>query len=239
MLAWHGVILLLFDAYMLSSWVFLALMTPLIVSNGTDWLFDPEAQATLFSPAFVLVSLIVQDGILVALFWHQLVKRGVLTLGDLGLSRATVMADGRWVRFVAVGLVGGLLLVGASVLIELGQSATGFEPTETEGPTEGDIAGYLMWLVSGCLIAPVSEELFFRGYAFHAFKAKYGLAVGVAASAVFFSAIHLNVWGFLPIIVAGAGLALIYHWTRSLVPAMVAHAVNNFIALTIAYLGVG
>jgi len=41
----------------------------------------------------------------------------------------------------------------------------------------------------------------------------------------------------LPIFAAGIGLALAYHWTGSLVPPMVAHGVNNLIALTLLYTG--
>jgi membrane protease YdiL (CAAX protease family) len=163
----------------------------------------------------------------------------VLTTDDMGVSRRLLVGEGRLPSLAAKGVLFGLAIVGASLLVELAQAGAGFEAQGALGPAEGDWSGLLLWLVSGCVIAPLSEEFFFRGYAFHAFRQRYGLAVGVVASALFFSIIHLNAYGFLPILVAGVGLALVYHNTRSLVPCIVAHAVNNLIALAAMFLGFG
>ena len=84
---------------------------------------------------------------------------------------------------------------------------------------------------------PISEEFFFRGYAFYAYDKRYGLWVGIFVSSIGFAAIHTNIYALLPIFVAGVGFALAFWKTGSLIPPMVAHAVNNFIALTLMYMG--
>lgn len=237
-LAWHNILLLLFDAFGLASCVMLLLLVPVMAAAGSIEELVAE-DSVLFSPAFVLFSLVIQDGILVLFVWHQVVHRRVLTTDDMGVSRRFLLGEGRLPSLLAWGVVSGLVIVGAAVIVELAQAGLGFEAEAALGPAEGDWPGFIMWLLSGCVIAPLSEEFFFRGYAFHAFRERYGLAVGVAGSAVFFSAIHFNVYGFLPIIIAGVGLALVYHRTRSLVPCIVAHAVNNLIALAAMFLGLG
>jgi membrane protease YdiL (CAAX protease family) len=58
----------------------------------------------------------------------------------------------------------------------------------------------------------------------------------VLASAAFFAAAHLQVVEFLPILILGLILTYLYEFTGSLVPGMIAHAVNNLAALALFYL---
>jgi len=236
-LAWHNVVLLIIGAMMLASYILGLVVYPFIFSfDGIDTsVMDMASNAT-----FVLFTLIIQDGILIWMVWHQVVRRRVIPLSEMGISKAQLADTGAMARKAAIGVVVGLVLFGAALLIELGQISVGFAPPDDAvvvGPGVGDLGGYLTWLISGCLIAPVSEEFFFRGYAFYAFNKRHGLLVGLFVSAIGFSAIHGSIYSLLPIFVAGIGLALAFHKTGSLVPPMVAHAVNNFLALTLLYIG--
>lgn len=83
------------------------------------------------------------------------------------------------------------------------------------------------------VMAPLSEELFFRGFLFRALKGSAGLWVAAIVSGVIFGAIHLgsSPIGFVvPLMVFGFGLALLYQATGSLWPPIVLHAINNSIA---------
>jgi membrane protease YdiL (CAAX protease family) len=237
-LVWHNVVLLIINAMMLASFVLGLIIYPFIFSlDGIDETALVEIPT---NAGFVLFTLIIQDGILIWMVWHQVVRRRVIPLTEMGISRATLGDSAKMARYTAWGVVAGLALFGVAVLIELGQTAVGFVPPEDAiviGPEAGDLAAYMTWLVSACLIAPVSEEFFFRGYAFYAFNKRYGLLVALFVSALGFSAIHGSIYSLLPIFAAGVGLALAYHWSGSLVPPMVAHAVNNLIAVTMMYLG--
>jgi len=235
-LEWTNPILLIFDAMMLSSLVLWLLILPII--SEID-LTDEEALTDIFNPYFVLFSLIIQDGILIWMVWHQVVRRRVIPLSEMGLSKKQLSDRSNIMWMTIVGIAVGVVLFGIALAIELGQAALGFTPGDENiiGPIEGDLPGYLIWLISGCIIAPISEEFFFRGYAFYAFNKKYGLWIALFVSALGFSAIHTNIYALLPIFVAGVGLALAFYKTGSLVPPMVAHAVNNFLALTLLYIG--
>lgn len=237
-LAWHNVVLLIMNAMLLASFVLGLIIYPFIFSFSG---FNESAITDIPSNAgFVLFTLIIQDGILIWMVWHQVVRRRVIPMSEMGISRAVLRDSSAMMRYAGQGILAGLALFGVALLIEIGQSAVGFIPPEDAiiiGPESGNLGSYLLWLISGCLIAPVSEEFFFRGYAFYAFRKRHGLAVALFVSAFGFAAIHGSIYSLLPIFAAGIGLALAYHWSGSLVPSMVAHAVNNFLALTLMYLG--
>jgi membrane protease YdiL (CAAX protease family) len=59
--------------------------------------------------------------------------------------------------------------------------------------------------------------------------------LAVLVSAVFFAAAHLEPVALLPILLLGVVLAYTYEYTGSLVPGMMAHGVNNLVALFIFY----
>jgi membrane protease YdiL (CAAX protease family) len=85
-----------------------------------------------------------------------------------------------------------------------------------------------------CLVAPVCEEFFFRGFCFTALRRWLGLGGGAVATGVIFGLVHLGSADavFLPpLALLGFLLCLLYHRTGSLLPCMALHAVNNALAL--------
>ena len=84
---------------------------------------------------------------------------------------------------------------------------------------------------------PLAEETFFRGFLFAGLAAKFGVGVGVVASSAIFALSHASVGLFIPIMVAGALFAWIYHKSDSLwIPAL-AHASQNLLAWLAAVFG--
>jgi membrane protease YdiL (CAAX protease family) len=83
-------------------------------------------------------------------------------------------------------------------------------------------------MIAAVVGAPFLEETFFRGMLYGALRRRFGVAVGVLASAAVFAGLHPQLpLGFLPIFVLGAAMALLYEWRQSLVPGMFLHALNN------------
>jgi membrane protease YdiL (CAAX protease family) len=84
------------------------------------------------------------------------------------------------------------------------------------------------------VIAPLGEELFFRGYFFGALRNWRGVWPAAIGTGVVFGAIHAGSApvGFLvPLAFFGIGLCLLYHYSGSLYPCIALHALNNSIAL--------
>jgi len=86
------------------------------------------------------------------------------------------------------------------------------------------------------VVVPIGEELFFRGLTYGALRRVLSRRIAVLASAAFFAAAHLQLVEFLPIFILGVILAYLYDFTGSVVPGMIAHAVNNLGALALFYL---
>lgn len=81
------------------------------------------------------------------------------------------------------------------------------------------------------LVAPFTEELFFRGLILGGFLLRYRASVSILVSALMFAVLHLNPWQAIPAIAAGLFLGWVFHRTRSLVPCLVGHLVNNALAV--------
>jgi len=100
----------------------------------------------------------------------------------------------------------------------------------------GPVWGLIGLLAAGAVLAPLGEELLFRGIVFGGLRG-YGLVISTLVSAVLFGLAHgINV--VLPAaIVLGVLNALLYHRSRSIWPSIVSHAVNNTIVfVTVAIL---
>jgi membrane protease YdiL (CAAX protease family)/uncharacterized RDD family membrane protein YckC len=84
--------------------------------------------------------------------------------------------------------------------------------------------------------APIAEEIFFRGMLFGGLRRRLSTLPAAAISALVFGALHATtgVSAVPPLIIFGFVLALLYERTGSLVPGMIAHALNNALALAVA-----
>lgn len=95
------------------------------------------------------------------------------------------------------------------------------------------VGGDLGYVLLFAVLAPVAEELLFRGLLFATLATKLGAWPAAIASGAFFGAIHLGNGqdAFIPVLIAlGVILALAYHYSGTLYVPIAAHAVNNALA---------
>jgi membrane protease YdiL (CAAX protease family) len=83
----------------------------------------------------------------------------------------------------------------------------------------------ISFLVS--IIGPVAEEIFFRGFLYGALRKRLNMLWAVSLSALFFSFLHTNVIGFVPILMLGMFLAYLREKTGSLIPSITVHIIHN------------
>jgi len=92
------------------------------------------------------------------------------------------------------------------------------------------IGDLVMGLLIVGLLAGLSEELFFRGTVQRVFMScRMNAHMAIWLTAVIFSAIHFQFFGFVPRILLGAFFGYIFYWTGSLWVSVTAHAVNNIL----------
>jgi len=81
------------------------------------------------------------------------------------------------------------------------------------------------------IVAPLTEESLFRGLILRGFLSHYSVRKAIIASALFFAVFHFNPWQFTSAAVAGVVLAWWFVKTRSLLPCLFGHALNNALPL--------
>ena len=93
------------------------------------------------------------------------------------------------------------------------------------------VLGAAMFLLVAVVMAPVFEEIVFRGFLFRGFANSWGWVWGALASAAIFGAAHLQLDVFLPLAALGFVLAWAYKKTGSLWTCITMHALFNLIAV--------
>ncbi|MCD6354999.1 MAG: CPBP family intramembrane metalloprotease [Prolixibacteraceae bacterium] len=81
------------------------------------------------------------------------------------------------------------------------------------------------------VIAPVVEELIFRGLILHGFRKNYNGFVAVFLSALLFSLFHLNPWQFPATFILGLLLGWIVLRTNNILLSILGHSINNILVL--------
>ena len=97
---------------------------------------------------------------------------------------------------------------------------------------------FAMALLAGAVAAPLCEEILFRGFLLRSL-APFGPHAAVWASAVLFGIFHMDPVRFIPTMALGVVYGYLAAGTGSVRAPMIAHGVNNGLALTLAYLGGG
>ena len=110
---------------------------------------------------------------------------------------------------------------------QLTKVMTSFEST-------GDL---IIGLIVIALLPAIGEELVFRGMFQNEFVRGTGnIHLSIWLSAIIFSAIHFQFYGFLPRLLLGALFGYLYYWSGTLLVPMFAHFVNNAFGVTMIYL---
>lgn len=156
-------------------------------------------------------------------------------------------ARGEWWREIRASIGFGLLLYPAMVfavgiVVSLILHAVSGESVRApeQVPANLSAVGTVMTVLYAIVIAPVHEELFFRGILFRGVADRYGLLPGLIVTGVGFALIHYidGPWQGTVLLMGvmlfnGAALAWWYERRGTIVASIVAHVVFNMIGLTL------
>ena len=153
----------------------------------------------------------------------------VRSLAAVGLRRVS----GKW---ILIGLGAGLAVwVVNRIIIVSYVVISGDKSNPQSGLTEdiGTPLSLIGILAIGAVLVPIGEELLFRGILFAGLH-RYGMVVATIISACLFGLAHgVNI--VLPAaIVLGVVNAVLYEKSRSIWPAVAAHAINNALVFSLA-----
>ena len=172
-----------------------------------------------------------------ALSWREMgvVRPGPGPLRDLGLG-ALVAVPVLIVTLVLGGLLSRFVAQGPSPL-----------------PPPGNVTGLVLNLVSGAILAPIGEELFFRGFTTTAWARTFGAVQAIIRGAVLFALIHgltlsaasfgeglqHAVFSFVALLPVGLTLGWLFLTRRSLYASIGLHAAFNATQLLLVALVTG
>jgi uncharacterized protein len=195
-------------------------------------------------PLGTAVSLAVTTLVFVGVVRLLVVGPGALSWAEMGLARPS--ADS--VRDLAVGAVLAVPVLLVTIVLS-SILAQVLAPPESTLPPAGGLSGLVLNLLSAAVLAPIGEEIFFRGYATTAWARTIGARPAIARGALFFAFAHIvtvfstsfstgaasaaaQFLGMLPVAVV---LGWLFLGRRSLYAAIGLHGAFNAIQVVILY----
>lgn len=134
-----------------------------------------------------LIGVVVQAAVFVGVIRLMVVGSGAMRWAEMGLTRGL----GDAVRGLLVGGVfAGPVILLTAILAAIAAQLAGVVPASPLPPT-GTTGGLLLHLLAGAVIAPVSEELLFRGFALTAWRRTVGPHGAILRSSAVFVLAHV------------------------------------------------
>jgi hypothetical protein len=153
---------------------------------------------------------------------------------DLGVRRASRNDYLKYGILYGIGLL--VLVVIFGQIIQHFQNHLPPQHYEEMLRSAGSLGGFLLILFMGAVLAPVSEELFYRGMIYPVLRRYMGPTGGALLAGLVFGLAHWDVWRTIPLAIGGAILCYIYEKTGSIAVSMVAHGMWNGLMSVIVYI---
>jgi membrane protease YdiL (CAAX protease family) len=186
---------------------------------------DPESDAAL-----VVAQAFFAAGLVATPFVVCRIERVAPAAKRLGLRPFKPLAGLGWL-LAAYGIFLGLAGL-YSLLVDTQSEQQVLQDIGAEKDTAMLIAQGLLVIA----VAPISEEVFFRGFLFGGLRGRMGFWAAALISGAFFGAIHLlggSIEVIPPLAIFGVLLAWLYERTGSLGPPILMHALQNAIAFAV------
>jgi membrane protease YdiL (CAAX protease family) len=221
---------------LLGGGVCLCLLAGMAILGGLGWLFPGLDKPDKNLLTFVVGAIFFQGAILAWIFvflrWHEVgwieafgfsasasdVKR-VLGWGSLGLLVVLPAA-------FLLGKLAELVLVRLGVSPEVQLAVKMLQ----QKPSLGQLVVYGTGAV---LLAPVAEEMLFRGILYPALKQSGHRQLALWVSALLFASTHMNLMAFLPLTFLALVLAWLYERTANLLAPILTHLLFNAVNFTL------
>lgn len=180
-----------------------------------------------------LFTCIVEGVFVLAPFYHAVWRRAPGTTARDGFRALGFRKTALW---PAVGLVVGGIVVSFTLEILYGLIVQQLKlPLQTNADRLTQQAHYAPFtifftLLAAVVVAPICEEIFFRGYFFGGLLRGVNVWLATLISALLFTLVHGDIGSALPLFTIGLVLPILRWRTGSLWPGVALHTLNNLIA---------
>ena len=182
---------------------------------------------------YTFISFIIGQGfMLVPLFWFL-------------RSRKEPIAKRLRIRFVSSDVIISTIYLSFGIIIlsdELDRIIQIFLPApeyilDLNGLLQPEsIMGFFLLFIAVVIIAPLGEELLFRGFLQQILEKHWkDVTRAVLVTALFFAMIHMNPYWFVQIYILGILLGFLAWKTKSVLPPLILHGINNAMAMFFSF----
>lgn len=183
----------------------------------------------------IVASLVYVLTLAIAILMPFLTKKHTTSRKDLGLTRLPVWTD---IFLTPAGLV--VYLIFSSLLILLATRVLpGFDVNQVQSTGFGQLSQryeYILAFVALVVVAPVAEEILFRGYLYGKLKKFVPTWVAIIATSILFGAAH-GAWNVaIDTFALGIMLCLLRELTGSLWSSILLHMAKNSIAFYMLFI---
>ena len=206
----------------IDNWIGLLLLA--LIYGGLFWISLQGDRGRLAqSGLLVLVQLSFLLPVVIIFAWRRVSWRslgfGKFDWGTVGIGCGLLVAS------YAV------ILLHNGILILLGIETQGEQISQLFGGLDSPV----WFFVVGAILAPLVEEIFFRGFLFQGFRARYGWVRALLLSSAIFGVAHLDPVAIIPTFILGCLLGYLYQRSNSIWPGVIFHAIINSLGLCAAY----
>jgi membrane protease YdiL (CAAX protease family) len=172
-----------------------------------------------------------------AMIWVFALKKYHVGWSALGVRRPP---NRYWALFMPIvfGMYMASIIVSALVVFIF------YHGKAPENPQVNDLTGggnfswiaLILALITASIVAPIVEELFFRGMLYGWLRTRWNPVGGIILSGTLFSLAHGIALIFASILVVGITLAIVYEKTKSTLATMAIHSTFNTIGVLVVFI---
>jgi uncharacterized protein len=116
--------------------------------------------------------------------------------------------------------------------------AARFGPLATDDPPVGTALASLSFFIEAVILAPIAEELIFRGFLFRGLAAsRLGVGGAIVITSILWAAGHTDrTWlGYVDLLPAGIALGWLRWRSDSTIPAFSVHGLHNIVSVVFVF----
>lgn len=133
------------------------------------------------------VSVLVQTIVYIALIRLLVVDTGALSWGEMGIR----LPDRKALSEMGAGALWAVPVIAVTIPVAAILQALFNVTPDSPLPPAGETSGFVLNLIAGAILAPLGEEILFRGLATTAWVRGMGVSRGIVRGALFFAVVHV------------------------------------------------
>jgi len=213
--------------------VLISIAGPIVASIGIAYVLRSISSITGDDPLVELYVLLMSFMAQIAMLgsvWFLAFHKNQSDFSKLGIKKPDA---GVFLRFVPGAVLLTLLVpVLYSVAISL-LNMNDLQPASLPESIVSNRASVLLFAIMAVFVAPLVEEVFFRGFVYPAIANKYGVIVSAVSTSILFGLAHIVAANAIIAFFIGLILVYVYHQTTNLLAPILVHSTFNQISVII------